>query len=82
MYEPPPNASWLSESSPVVRLRRCWASADEHGLVSALLLEWRETPDGWQGRVVQAGHGRREVAASGRVAAGRNSRAELGTATP
>jgi hypothetical protein len=28
-------------------------TADEHGHVSALLLEWRETPNGWQGRVVR-----------------------------
>ena len=28
-------------------------TADEHGRVPALLLEWRETPDGWQGRVVR-----------------------------
>ena len=26
-------------------------TADEHGRVPALLLEWRETPNGWQGRV-------------------------------
>ena len=25
----------------------------EHGRVPALLLEWRQTPGGWQGRVVR-----------------------------
>ena len=33
----------------------CWVTADEHGRVPALLLEWRQTPDGWQGRVVRPG---------------------------
>ena len=35
------------------RLRHCWVHADEHGRVPALLLEWRETPSGWEGRVVR-----------------------------
>ena len=30
-----------------------WVTVDEHGRVPALLLECRETPDGWQGRVVR-----------------------------
>ena len=30
-----------------------WVTADERGRVPALLLEWRQTPDGWQGRVVR-----------------------------
>ena len=42
------------EPSPVERLRHCWVTADEHGRVPALLLEWRQTPDGWQGRAVRA----------------------------
>ena len=51
----PPKPSWLSEPvpEPLERLRHCWVTADEHGRVPALLLEWRETPDGWQGRVVR-----------------------------
>ena len=28
-------------------------AADEHPRVPALLLEWRETSDGWQGRVLR-----------------------------
>jgi hypothetical protein len=28
-------------------------TADEHGRVPALLFEWRQTPDGWQARVVR-----------------------------
>ena len=39
----PPKPSWLSEPSPVERLRHCWMTADEHGGLPALLLEWRET---------------------------------------
>ncbi len=38
---------------PLERLRHCWVVADEHGQVPALLLEWREIPDGWEGRVVR-----------------------------
>src|SRR4029077_10728107 len=49
----PPKPSWLSEPSPVERLRHCWVTSDEHGRVPALLLEWRETAHGWQGRVVR-----------------------------
>ena len=30
-----------------------WVTADEHGRVPALLLEWRQTPDSWQGRVAR-----------------------------
>ena len=48
----PPKPSWLSEPS-VERLRHCWVTADEHGRVPALPLEWRDTPDGLQGRVVR-----------------------------
>jgi hypothetical protein len=49
----PPKPSWLSEPSRLERLRHCWVTADEHGRVPAPLLEWRDTPDGWQGRVVR-----------------------------
>jgi hypothetical protein len=33
------------------RLRHCWVR-DQHGRLPALLLEWRRTASGWQGRVV------------------------------
>ena len=49
----PPKPSWLSEPSRVERLRHVWVTADENGRVPALLLEWRERPDGWQGRAVR-----------------------------
>jgi len=50
--------SWLAEPAAVdrtalERLRHCWVTGDEHGQVPALLLEWRETADGWEGRVVR-----------------------------
>ena len=32
-------------------LRHCWVRGD-HGRVPALLIEWRRTAAGWQGRVV------------------------------
>ena len=32
-------------------LRHCWVS-DRHGRLPGLLLEWRQRPDGWHGRVV------------------------------
>jgi hypothetical protein len=32
--------------------RHCWAT-DEHGRLLGLLLEWRRTVSGWQGRVVR-----------------------------
>jgi hypothetical protein len=44
-----PKPSWLSEPSSLERLRHCWETAE----VPALLLEWRETPEWWQGRVVR-----------------------------
>ena len=49
----PPKTAVAVRAVPVERLRHCWVTADEHGRVPALLLEWRETPDGWQGRVVR-----------------------------
>ena len=33
-------------------VRHCWVS-DEHGRLPALLLEWRRTESGFQGRVVR-----------------------------
>jgi hypothetical protein len=44
---------WLSEPSPIERLRHCWLTANEHGKVPALLLEWRQMPTGWEARVVR-----------------------------
>jgi hypothetical protein len=41
------------DRAPLERLRHRWVTADEHGQVPAVLLEWCETPDGWQGRVVR-----------------------------
>lgn len=33
-------------------IRHCWVT-DEHGRLPGLLLEWRRTASGWQGRVVR-----------------------------
>ena len=44
-----------AETGPVVEpppIRHCCVS-DEHGRLPALLLEWRRTVAGWQGRVVR-----------------------------
>jgi hypothetical protein len=38
--------------SETARVRRCWVT-DEHGRQPGLLLEWRQTLSGWQGRVVR-----------------------------
>jgi len=32
-------------------IRPCWVT-DRHGRLPGLLLEWRQRPDGWHGRVV------------------------------
>jgi len=37
-------------AAPVVR--PCWVT-DQHGRLPGLLLEWRRTASGWQGRVVR-----------------------------
>ena len=55
-----------------MRLKHRWVTADEHGRLPALLLEWRETPDGWQARVVRPWLDvEDEEAASGGVATSR-----------
>jgi len=33
-------------------IRHCWVT-DRHGRMPGLLLEWRQRPDGWHGRVVR-----------------------------
>jgi hypothetical protein len=41
------------EPSPApVSLKHCWV-VDEHGRLPALLLEWRRTASGFQGRVIR-----------------------------
>jgi hypothetical protein len=42
------NTTPAPEPAPV---KRCWVN-DEHGRQPGLLLEWRRTAAGWQGRVV------------------------------
>lgn len=39
--------------SPPGTLKHCWVN-DEHGRLPALLLEWRRTAGGYQGRVARA----------------------------
>lgn len=38
--------------SPVLPVKHCWVS-DEHGRLPGLLLAWRRTESGFQGRVVR-----------------------------
>jgi len=45
--EPGPGAGAV----PAVPVRHCWVT-DRHGRLPGLLLEWRQRPDGWHGRVV------------------------------
>jgi len=51
---PPPAQAPAQAPSPPrgpESLRHCWVRG-EHGRVPALLIEWRRTASGWQGRVV------------------------------
>jgi hypothetical protein len=45
------NATPGAASSPPDTLKHCWVN-DQHGRLPALLLQWRRTVDGYQGRVV------------------------------
>ena len=44
---PPPQAATRGPEA----LKHCWVRADQ-GRLPALLIEWRRTASGWQGRVV------------------------------
>ena len=50
---PPPTTSPTPAPAPrgPGALRHCWVD-HEHGRVPGLLIEWRRTAGGWQGRVV------------------------------
>jgi hypothetical protein len=39
-------------TSPASRIKPCWVT-DRHGRLPGLLLQWRQTASGWQGRVVR-----------------------------
>ena len=50
---PPPAEPQPSPRDPTpARVRHCWV-IDRHGRRPGLLLEWRRTVSGWQGRVVR-----------------------------
>lgn len=50
---PPPLEGLEPSRSPdPLAIRHCWVT-DEHRWLPALLLEWRRTVSGWQGRVVR-----------------------------
>ena len=61
-----------------------WALADQPARAWGCCSSGRQTPDGWQGRVMRphAGHGRRAVGATGRWLPGRESRANVEPPTP
>lgn len=42
-----------SEPEPPTALKHCWVT-DRHGRLPGLLLEWRRTESGFQGRVLRA----------------------------
>jgi hypothetical protein len=44
-----------ARSGPPDTLKHCWVT-DDHGRLPALLLEWRRTASGYQGRVVRPVH--------------------------
>ena len=50
--ESPTTPSARGHSGVVAPLRHCWVT-EEHGRLPGLLLEWRRTDSGWQGRVVR-----------------------------
>jgi hypothetical protein len=41
------------DAPPATAIKHCWVT-DQHGHLPALLLEWRRTEAGFQGRVVRA----------------------------
>ena len=49
---PPPNEPEPPRRSCTPAVRHCWVT-DENGRQPGLLLEWRRTASGWQGRVVR-----------------------------
>jgi len=50
--EPEPVTTPVERSPAPPPIRPCWVT-DEHGRLPGLLLEWRQTVTGWQGRVVR-----------------------------
>lgn len=49
---PPPGATAPQARVQSPPIRHCWVT-DDHGRLPGLLLEWRRTVSGWQGRVVR-----------------------------
>jgi hypothetical protein len=57
IHEPSADARGFTQVKPrqartTPPVRHCWVT-DEHGRLPGLLLEWRRTVSGWQGRVVR-----------------------------
>jgi hypothetical protein len=49
---PPAQPAPITHGTPVPGVKHCWVT-DHHGRLPALLLEWRRTDSGFQGRVVR-----------------------------
>jgi hypothetical protein len=47
-----PAADVPASAAPAAPVKHCWVT-DDHGRLPALLLEWRRTASGFQGRVVR-----------------------------
>jgi hypothetical protein len=50
-----PNPTVATAEQPPAALKHCWVT-DRHGRLPGLLLEWRRTESGFQGRVLRAVH--------------------------
>ena len=48
----PPGADFHPGESRPPTVKHCWVT-DRHGRLPGLLLQWRRTASGWQGRVVR-----------------------------
>ena len=51
---PPPHPDRQAQEPERPLVRPCWVT-DRHGRLPGLLLEWRRTASGWQGRIVRPG---------------------------
>lgn len=51
-HQTDPSAEQVAPAPPS-SLKHCWVLSEEHGRLPGLLLEWRRTGGGYQGRVVR-----------------------------
>jgi len=49
---PPPSPDVVPAAEAILPVKPCWV-VDRHGRLPGLLLQWRQTPEGFLGRVVR-----------------------------